>query len=101
LSVQQLRNLRSGAALGSSQVTSVVRREVSSPPTGGGDYLIASHARLVYPYLVRLTHGIRVPDSLRIDHLSGRAYVAAVEDLIDLRDRSGSVVGNQGQMVLI
>src|SRR5215213_2903772 len=52
-----LRNLRTGRPLGSSQVTAVVRR---GPPTarGGRRYNVALHARLIEPYLVRLTQAV-------------------------------------------
>lgn len=48
----KLRNLRSGARLGASQVTSVVRRVSSS---SHGRYSIAIRALLTYPYLISLS----------------------------------------------
>lgn len=51
LSLQTLRNLVSGNAVGSSQVTAVVRRPAE---THAGAYVVALRARLVAPYFVRL-----------------------------------------------
>jgi hypothetical protein len=51
-----LRNLTSGAHVGSSQVTAVVRRNVNALcPTHGRVYEVAMRAWLVYPYLIRLS----------------------------------------------
>jgi len=47
-----LRNLRSGAPLGASQVTAVVHR--ADTGLDGGDYTVAFRAALVEPYFVRL-----------------------------------------------
>ena len=52
LSFGALRNLRSGARLGASQVTAVVEREEAN--AGGSEYLVALRAALVAPYFVRL-----------------------------------------------
>jgi hypothetical protein len=52
LSFVQLRNLRSGAPLGFSQVTAVVSREDGEE--GEDDYPVAFRARLVAPYFVSL-----------------------------------------------
>jgi hypothetical protein len=50
-----LRNLTSGAAVGASQVTAVVRRDANEPSAPRGrTYHVAMRARLVFPYLVRL-----------------------------------------------
>lgn len=54
-----LRNLRSGAVLGASQVTAVVRR-LEIPPTDGAEYVVALRARLVAPYFVKLRDGVPV-----------------------------------------
>jgi hypothetical protein len=48
-----LRNLLSGAGIGASQVTAVVRRDFVQP-TSGRRYRVALRASLVWPYLVRL-----------------------------------------------
>lgn len=48
-----LRNLLSGAQIGASQVTAVVRRELAQP-VSGRPYRVALRASLVWPYLVRL-----------------------------------------------
>lgn len=52
LSLSALRNLRSGAPLGGSQVTAVVRRY--DGPHAAGEYPVAFRAALVAPYFVRL-----------------------------------------------
>lgn len=49
-----LRNLCSGARVGASQVTAVVRREVSELAAPGRAYPVALRASLVWPYLLRL-----------------------------------------------
>jgi hypothetical protein len=60
LSSGSLRNLVSGACVGSSQVTSVVRR-ISDPGESRATYPVMATARLVAPYLVRLTRGLVLP----------------------------------------
>ncbi len=84
-----LRNLLSGSALGSSQVTSVVR-QVSDNYPASTEYPVITRARLVYPYLVRLTCGVIVPDSCRLDRAMGPAYEAAFDSLMQLRRSSES-----------
>ena len=49
-----LRNLRSGAHIGASQVTAVVRRD-SARPDCGRAYRVALRASLVRPYVLRLS----------------------------------------------
>ena len=61
----EVRNINSGSSVGSSQVTSVVRR--SGKALGRSSYPVAVRARLVYPYFVRLTSPVVVPDQLRLD----------------------------------
>ena len=56
-----LRNLRSGAPLGASQVTAVVHR--ADTGQGGGEYPVAFRAALVAPYFVRLR------DPVPVDHI--------------------------------
>jgi hypothetical protein len=53
ISFGALRNLRSGAPLGASQVTAVVHRS-DTGQGGGNDYPVAFRAALVAPYFVRL-----------------------------------------------
>lgn len=50
-----VQNLRSGARVGASQVTSVVRRVSEIPDESTSSYAISFAADLVAPYLVRLT----------------------------------------------
>lgn len=74
LSFGALRNLRSGASLGASQVTAVVHR--SDAGLGGSEYPVALRATLVPPYFVRLRGPIsvddRIHDTIRpTPHLSG------------------------------
>ena len=59
LQFASLRNLRTGAMLGASQVTAVVRR-LEIPPTDGAEYVVALRARLVAPYFVKLRDGFPV-----------------------------------------
>jgi len=84
VSADEVRNLKTGSSLGASQVTSVVRRIASS-----GDvsyrYPVATRAYLVYPYLVRLSRGVTVPDSLRLDRETSTGLEAAMEKLVRLR----------------
>lgn len=54
LRFSELRNLVSGHALGASQVTAVVFRDVDAVPDGDDGYVVALRARLVEPYFVRL-----------------------------------------------
>jgi hypothetical protein len=86
LSLEALRNLRSGTALGASQVTAIVRRLPATAPARI-EYPVAARARLVYPYLVRLTRAIPVPESCRVDGAGLAAYESAVDSLLQLRER--------------
>ncbi len=54
-----LRNLRSGNAVGASQVTAIVSRE-TAVDGDGSDYRVALRARLVEPYFVRLAEPVIV-----------------------------------------
>lgn len=54
VSIRHLMNIRSGRAIGASQVTAVVRHDRSAP-AAPSDYVVALMARLVPPYFVRLT----------------------------------------------
>jgi hypothetical protein len=84
VALETLRNLRSGASLGPSQVTAIVRRIRSATPTCI-KYPILARARLAYPYLVRLTRAIPVPDSCRLDRAELAASDSAMESLLRLR----------------
>ena len=53
LSFGSLRNFCSGAAVGASQITAVVRRDTELPPSGR-PYPVALRASLVWPHLLRL-----------------------------------------------
>jgi hypothetical protein len=53
LTFPALRNLRSGRALGHSQVTAIVSH-ANSPATAGAQYVVALRATLVAPYFIRL-----------------------------------------------
>jgi hypothetical protein len=55
LRFEHLRNLRSGAPIGASQVTAVVRRiERFAAEAAARCYRVALRASLVWPYLIRL-----------------------------------------------
>jgi hypothetical protein len=60
IDLNHVRNLRSGAIVGSSQVTSIVRREADGTDQTGR-YPVRFTATLVPPYFVTLTDGISVP----------------------------------------
>jgi len=81
---ETLRNLRSGASLGASQVTAVVRRIRGAVP-GCNQYPVLARARLAYPYLVRLTRTVPVPSSCRLDRAGLEAFDSAMELLLRLR----------------
>jgi hypothetical protein len=59
-----LRNLRTGAMVGSSQVTSVVRR-INESVGSGPEYAIRLRARLVAPYFIELSDPVPVDDHVR------------------------------------
>lgn len=84
LAIKALRNLRSGTPLGASQVTAIVRRTCTTTPTRA-EYPVVARARLVYPYLVRLTRAIPVPESCRADRAGLAAFESAMESLLRLR----------------
>jgi hypothetical protein len=76
----EVRNLLTGSAVGSSQVTSVVKRV----PRGQGNtrlYQVAFRASLTYPYLVSLRSPVAVPEELRLDHRRGVHVAAAAKEL--------------------
>lgn len=83
LALEALRNLRSGTSLGASQVTAIVRRiHITTPPRV--EYPVVARARLVYPYLVRLTRAIPVPESCRADRAGLEAFELAMGSLLQL-----------------
>ena len=84
LALEALRNLRSGTALGASQVTAIVRRIPANAPAHT-EYPVVARARLVYPYLVRLTQAIPVPERCRIDGAGLAAFESAMDSLLRLR----------------
>jgi hypothetical protein len=65
LSHANLRNLRTGSMVGSSQVTSVVEHRPIQPPHGL-QYAIAFRARLIYPYLVTLSETVDDEERARL-----------------------------------
>ena len=84
LALEALRNLRSGTPLGASQVTAIVRRVPITAPTRA-EYPVVARAQLAYPYLVRLTRAIPVPDSCRADQGGLAAFESAMGSLLRLR----------------
>lgn len=79
-----LRNLISGSPVGSSQVTSVVRY-VEDSGSPGTDYPVVTEARLVAPYLVRLTCGVTVPRPRQLDLLRKTDLASGIEDLLGVK----------------
>lgn len=65
-------NLRSGSKIGPSQVTSVVRWADGS--SGGSEYQVAFMARLVYPYLAKLTTSRDLTGDEPIDLTDGSRF---------------------------
>lgn len=91
-----LRNLRTGTAVGSSQVTAVVRR---IPGRGGGRvYRVAFRATLVHPFLVELVNPLVIPDELRIDRCDASDREDTIHRLLELR-RGAGFLANQRQLV--
>jgi hypothetical protein len=90
LAPEALRNLRSGTPLGASQVTAIVRRIRISTPTRA-EYPVVARARLIYPYLVRLTRAIPVPENCRADRVGLTAFESSIGSLLQLRKQ-----GNDG-----
>jgi hypothetical protein len=84
LALNSLRNLRSGAPLGASQVTSVVRRIADATPVDL-KYPVVARARLVYPYMVRLTRAIPVPHGCRVDQGGDMAFESTMASLLQAR----------------
>lgn len=91
LALTALRNLRSGTPLGASQVTAVVRRTCTTAPTRA-EYPVVARARLVYPYLLRLTRATTVPESCRADRAGLAAFESAMESLLQLRKQDSDAL---------
>jgi len=100
VSLEEIRNLRTGSVLGASQVTSVVRR-VHGAARAGAEYPVTTRARLIYPYLVRLTRGVVVPASLRLDRVAAEAIEPAMDKLVRMRKRSAAEVAADEQLLLV
>jgi hypothetical protein len=98
LTMDALRNLRSGTCLGASQVTSVVRRIPAPLPTQVG-YPVVARAALVYPYLVRLTRALPVPEQYRIDRAMPAALETALMSLLRLKDRDDDCLFSREEMI--
>ena len=96
LALEALRNLRSGTSLGASQVTAIVRRMRTAAPSRV-EYPIVARARLVYPYLVRLTRAIPVPESCRLDRAELAAFESAMELLLRLRKQDSDGLFSVGE----
>jgi hypothetical protein len=79
----EVRNINTGATVGSSQVTSVVRR--TGKPLGRSAYPVAVRACLVYPYFIRLTAPITVPDQLRFSAAPHSEIDDTFTQLLELR----------------
>lgn len=79
----EVRNLRTGAIVGSSQVTSVVRFVRQSP--AGRRYRVTFRAELIHPYLVELCAPVSVPDHLRPDRVEGSVREEAMHALVAAR----------------
>lgn len=91
----EIRNLRTGAIVGPSQVTAVVQR-TPREAAGGRLYQVAFRASLVYPYFVKLSAPLAIPDDLRLDRLQGREREGATRELLAMRaslPRSASPTG--------
>jgi hypothetical protein len=80
----EVRNINTGLSVGSSQVTSVVRRTGNT--SGRSAYPVAVRACLVYPYFVRLTVPVAVPDRLRLDAAPQGDLEHTFAKLLQLRD---------------
>ncbi len=71
-----LTNLTSGAPVGASQVTAVVRRSAAPPQARSRRYKVALRARLVAPYVLRLAepivdgHHVTAQSALALDALA-------------------------------
>ncbi len=85
-----LRNLISGSPVGSSQVTSVVRRSKGAEGCGA-EYPVVATARLVAPYLVRLTRGVVVSSPRQFHHPGRMGSELAANDLLRLRRAEAGV----------
>ncbi|MGW7424464.1 hypothetical protein ACWGJB_31285 [Streptomyces sp. NPDC054813] len=99
--LDELRNLRTGSILGASQVTSVVRRlDDDTSKESISLYPVAVRARLIYPYFVRLTGALPIPESLRLDRLENEVFLQAMDDLLERR-RSAVKNDSAQQLMLV
>jgi hypothetical protein len=89
----QLCNLRTGSAVGSSQVTAVVRRQAASER--GRLYRVAFRASLVHPFLLELAHPLAIPEELRIDRRDVSEHEEAMHKLLDLKDSYSTQTNRQ------
>jgi hypothetical protein len=64
IAIESLKNLTTGASVGASQVTAVVRRSDSGEYQDGNRYRIAFSASLVFPGFVRLARPVSVKGEL-------------------------------------
>jgi hypothetical protein len=75
-----LRNLRTGAAIGDSQVTAIVER--TGEDGGGGEYPVTTVARLVPPYMVKLTMAVTLARPLHLNCASDESLRRSVDLLL-------------------
>jgi hypothetical protein len=74
-----LRNLVSGRQVGSSQVTSVVERHVKKPI--GRAYDVLMRFRLVYPYFVRLSIPLSLPEGVSESLTSATQHASTLREI--------------------
>ncbi len=85
-----VRNLLTGSPVGSSQVTSIVKRINDGEPCGRR-YEVAFRAFLIHPYLITLSSPCVLPNELRLDRRQGDSErIATVEEILTFR-RTSSV----------
>jgi hypothetical protein len=90
IQLSRLRNLVTGSAVGSSQVTSVVQC-VDGTTGPSAEYLVTVMARLVAPYMVRLTNGVMIPNPRQPGKLLQEPPEGVINDLLRLkRGRAGA-----------
>jgi hypothetical protein len=94
IAIDSLRNLASGTALGSSQVTAVVRRNPCRD-SGAAEYPVTATARLIYPYLIQLYNGVPVSPGGRLGDACGAQTDSAIESLLELRRANSSDITSQ------
>lgn len=97
VSLESIRNLKTGTPLGASQVTSVVR--VVNAAGGGTRYPVVARARLVYPFLVRLTSRVAVPATLRLDRAGDGSVERNVDELVRMRSQACSQICRRAEQL--